>query len=224
MQTILMIDDDADLCDLVSLLLEKDGFRPVLAKDGKTGFEQTVALNPALVLVDLRMPGLSGLQVCKQIRATGMKTPLIVLSAVADEMDKVLLLELGADDYVVKPFSPRELLARIHALLRRTSPGETVVLTFGGVEVDLTRHVVVRQGEELNLPRAEYNLLTYFLSNPDRVLTRDMILSSVWGYESLPKTRTVDAHVGRLRQKLEPDVNSPRHFLTVHGVGYRFLP
>jgi DNA-binding response OmpR family regulator len=170
------------------------------------------------------MPGMSGVEVCKQLRVSGMKTPILVLSAVGDEIDKVLLLEIGADDYVVKPFGTRELLARIRALLRRTSPGDTKVLTFANVEVDVTRRIVSKHGEDLKLTRAEYNLLTYFLQNPDRALSRDMILNSVWGYESFPNTRTVDAHVVRLRQKLEPDAGSPRHFLTVHGVGYRFLP
>ncbi len=170
------------------------------------------------------MPGLSGIEVCKQMRGAGMKTPLIVLSAIGDEMDKVLLLEIGADDYVVKPFGTRELLARIRALLRRSSTEETKVLSFGDVQVDLTRRVVTKKNEEMKLTRAEYNLLTYFLHNPDRALSRDMILNSVWGYESFPNTRTVDAHVVRLRQKLERDPGAPQHLLTVHGVGYRFLP
>ena len=224
MQTVLVIDDDEGLRDTIALMLETEGFRPALAEDGKVGLQQTMALRPDLVLVDLRMPGLSGIEVCKQIRAAGMKTPLIVLSAVGDEMDKVLLLEIGADDYVVKPFGTRELLARIRALLRRSSHGDAKVLAFADVEVDLTRRVVKKKGDELKLTRAEYNLLTFFLQNPDRALTRDMILNSVWGYESFPNTRTVDAHVVRLRQKLEPDQSVPHHFLTVHGVGYRFLP
>jgi DNA-binding response OmpR family regulator len=224
MQTVLVIDDDANLRDTIGLLLEKEGFRAVLCSDGKSGFRQTLALKPALVLVDLRMPGLSGIDVCRQMRVAGLKTPLIVLSAIGEEMDKVLLLEIGADDYVVKPFGTRELLARIHAVLRRTSGDDNKVIAFADVEVDLTRRIVTKRGEELKFTRAEYNLLTYFLQNPDRALTRDMILNSVWGYESFPNTRTVDAHVVRLRQKLEPDVTSPRHFLTVHGVGYRFLP
>ena len=224
MQTVLVIDDDASLRDTIGLLLEKEGFRPVLAEDGKQGFRQALTLKPALILVDLRMPGMSGVEVCKQLRAAGMKTPLIVLSAIGDEIDKVLLLEIGADDYVVKPFGTRELLARIRALLRRTSPGDTKVLTFADVEIDVTRRIVSKHGEELKLTRAEYNLLTYFLQNPDRALSRDMILNSVWGYESFPNTRTVDAHVVRLRQKLEADPECPRHFLTLHKVGYRFLP
>jgi DNA-binding response OmpR family regulator len=224
MQTVLVVDDDGNLRDTIGLMLEKEGFRPVLAADGKTGLDQALALKPALILVDLRMPGLSGVEVCKRVRAAGMKTPLIVLSAIGDEMDKVLLLEIGADDYVVKPFGARELLARIRAVLRRTSPDSRKVAQFADVTVDFERRVVERSGDPLKMTPAEYNLLTYFLSNPDRALTRDMILNSVWGYESFPNTRTVDAHVVKLRQKLETDPNSPRHFLTVHGVGYRFLP
>src|SRR5579885_3624930 len=157
-------------------------------------------------------------------KASNVSTPIIVLSALGDEVDKVLLLEIGADDYVVKPFGTRELLARIRAVLRRASPDARKVVHFSDVEVDLERRLVRRRGEELKLTPAEYNLLTYFLQNPDRPLTRDMILNSVWGYEFFPNTRTVDAHVVKLRQKLEPDPNTPRHFLTVHGVGYRFLP
>ena len=223
MQTVLVIDDDAALRDTISLMLENEGFRPSVAADGRTGVKLALTQKPALILVDLRMPGLSGIEVCKQVRAAGQNTPLMVLSAIGDEMDKVLLLEIGADDYVVKPFGTRELLARIRALLRRSSAEETKVLAFGDVEVDLTRRVVTRHGEDLKLTRAEYNLLTYFLQNPDRVLSRDVILNSVWGYESFPNTRTVDAHVVHLRQKLERDASCPEHFLTVHGVGYRFL-
>src|SRR3984957_14100012 len=223
MQTVLVIDDDASLRDTIGLLWEKEGFRPALAEDGKQGFRQALTLKPALILVDLRMPGMTGVEVCEQPRAPGMKPPLIRPSAIGDEIHKVLPLEIGADDYVVKPFGTRELLARIRALLRRSSSEDTKVLAFGDVEVDLTRRVVTRNGEDLKLTRAEYNLLTYFLQNPDRALTRDVILNSVWGYESFPNTRTVDAHVVHLRQKLERDAACPQHFLTVHGVGYRFL-
>lgn len=224
MHTILVIDDDENLRDTIGLLLETEGFRPVLVADGKRGFEQALLIKPSLIIADLRMPGMSGVEVCKQLRAAGVKTPIVVLSAVGEEIDKVLLLEMGADDYVVKPFGSRELLARLRAVLRRSAPEAGAVLSFDEVEVDLERRVVCRRGSEVKFTRAEYNLLTFFLQNPDRPLTRDMILNSVWGYESFPNTRTVDAHVVRLRQKLEPDPNCPRHFLTVHGVGYRFLP
>jgi DNA-binding response OmpR family regulator len=167
---------------------------------------------------------MSGIDICKQIRASGIKTPLVVLSAVGEEVDKVLLLEIGADDYVVKPFGGRELLARIRAVLRRTQPEQPKVIQFGDVSVNLEKRSVARRDKELKLTPAEYNLLTYFLNHPDRPLTRDILLNSVWGYESFPNTRTVDAHVVKLRQKLEPEPSTPRHFLTLHGVGYRFVP
>jgi DNA-binding response OmpR family regulator len=224
MQTILVIDDDENLRDTIGLMLEKEGFRSVLVGDGKAGLEQALLLTPTLMLVDLRMPGMTGMEVCKQLRASGMQTPMIVMSVVGDEVDKVLLLEIGADDYVVKPFGTRELLARIHAVLRRSRPEANKVVSFSDVEVDLERRLVKRRGEDLQLTRAEYNLLTFFLQNPNMPLTREMILNSVWGYESFPNTRTVDIHVVRLRQKLEPDIAISRHFITVHGVGYRFLP
>jgi DNA-binding response OmpR family regulator len=192
--TILIVDDDESLGDTISVLLEQEGFHAVHAADGRTGFEKALSLKPQLILADLRLPEMSGIDLCKQLRASHVKTPIIVLSAIGEEMDKVLLLEIGADDYIVKPFGTRELLAR------------------------------TRRGEELKFTPAEYNLLTFFLQNPDRALTRDVILNSVWGYESFPNTRTVDAHIVRLRQKLEPDPSIPRHFLTVHGVGYRFIP
>ena len=224
MQHILVIDDDENLRDTIGLLLENEGFRSTLAADGKQGYEEAVRSRPDLVLADLRMPGMSGVDVCKNLRAAGIKTPIIVLSAVGEEIDKVLLLEMGADDYVVKPFGTRELLARIRAVLRRSAPDAARVLTFADVEVDLERRTVTRRGSDVRFTRAEFNLLTFFLQNPDRALTRDMILNSVWGYESFPNTRTVDAHVVRLRQKLEVESNAPRHFVTVHGVGYRFLP
>ena len=224
MTTILVIDDDDNLRDTVALMLEQEGYRPILAADGKDGYEKALTAKPDLILVDLRLPGMSGIEISKQLRAGNINTPIIVLSAVGQEVDKVLLLEIGADDYVVKPFGARELLARIRAVLRRTSPDSRKVAQFGEVIVDFERRVVTRSSDPVKLTPAEYNLLTYFLSNPDRALTRDMILNSVWGYESFPNTRTVDAHVVKLRQKLESDLNSPRHFLTVHGVGYRFLP
>jgi len=167
---------------------------------------------------------LGGVEVCKRLRSSGVSTPIIVLSAIGEEIDKVLLLEIGADDYVVKPFGARELLARIRAVLRRQPGSQQKTLTFADVEVNLDRRVVTRRDREIRFTPAEYNLLTFFLQNPDRPLSRDMILNSVWGYESFPNTRTVDAHVVRLRQKLEPDPNCPRHFLTLHKVGYRFLP
>jgi DNA-binding response OmpR family regulator len=223
MKTILLIDDDEFLSEAISLMLERENYIPIRACDAETGFQKAVTLKPHLLLVDLRLPSMSGAELCKQLRAAQVLTPIIILSAIGEEVEKILLLEMGADDYVVKPFSPRELLARIRAQLRRASSDFEKVLRFGDVQVDLERRTVTRQGEEVRLTRLEYNLLAFFLLNADRALTRDAILNSVWGFESYPNTRTVDAHVVRLRQKLEPNPCSPRHVLTVHGLGYRFL-
>lgn len=221
-RTILVIEDDPDIRATVHTLLSTDGYKVEMAEDGLLGLERAFLLKPDLILMDLRLPGLPGAELCKRLRAGRYNSPIVVISAASDEFDKVLLLELGADDYVVKPFGARELLARIKAILRRS--GETrTVLSFSNIDVDLERRMVTCRGEEIKLTPSEYNLLTYFLNNPDRVLTREMILSDVWGFESAPTTRTVDAHVVKLRQKLEPDPTMPRHFLTVHGVGYRFV-
>src|SRR5690242_5168025 len=222
MQKILVIDDDESLRETIGVMLERENFVPILASDGKSGLDKALTLKPQLILVDLRLPGMSGVEVCKQLRADRIQTPIIVLSAIGDEVDKVLLLEIGADDYIVKPFGTRELLARIRALLRRTAP-DTRAIRFGDVEVDFDRRTTTCRGNEVKLTPAEYNLLVFFLHNADRALSRDVILNSVWGYEAYPNTRTVDAHVVRLRQKLEADSTMPRHFVTVHGVGYRFL-
>jgi len=223
MQRILVIDDDESLRDTIGVMLERENFVPLFAEDGKRGLDKAISLRPNLLLIDLRLPEMGGADVCRRLRADQITTPIIILSALGDEMDKVLLLEIGADDYIVKPFGTRELLARIRALLRRTNK-ETPAASFADVEVDFERRTTTKAGAIIKLTPAEYNLLTFFLRNVDRALTRDYILNAVWGYESYPNTRTVDAHVVRLRQKLEPEPTLPKHFLTVHGVGYRFLP
>jgi DNA-binding response OmpR family regulator len=224
MQKILVIDDDECIRDTIGVMLERESYMPLYAADGKSGYEKALALRPNLLLVDLRLPAMSGLDVCRQLRKANVQTPIIVLSAIGDEIDKVLLLEIGADDYMVKPFGSRELLARIRAVLRRSEGDTQKVLRFSDTEIDLDRRSVMRRGAEVKLTPAEYNLLAFFLQNAERVLTREVILNSVWGYESYPNTRTVDAHVMRLRHKLEQEPGAPCHFLTVHGVGYRFLP
>jgi DNA-binding response OmpR family regulator len=221
MRKILLIDDDETVCEGLTLMLEREGFTPILAHDGDSGFEKAVTLKPQLILVDLRRPGMSGAKLCRQLRAARLAIPIIVISGVDEEVEKVLLLEIGADDYVVKPFSARELLARIRALLRRTLAFEKII-SFGEVEVDLDRRIITRRDQEISLTRLEYNLLTFFLNNAGRTLSRDTILNAVWGLESYPNSRTVDAHVVRLRQKLEQDPAAPRHVLTIHGLGYRF--
>jgi DNA-binding response OmpR family regulator len=221
---VLIVDDDPEVRETVSILLEREKFVPIQASDGQAGLEKALSVKPNLVLVDLRLPGMSGIELCKQLRANRMGTPIIVLSAVGDEVDKVLLLEMGADDYVVKPFGTRELLARIRAVLRRSGDEGARIIRFGETEIDVERRAVTRKGKEIKVTPAEYNLLVFFVQNADRVLSRDLILNSVWGYEYYPNTRTVDAHVVRLRQKFEEEPVAPKHFVTVHGVGYRFVP
>jgi DNA-binding response OmpR family regulator len=224
LQKILIVDDDAELRETVSILLEREQFVPIQAVDGDSGLEKALSVKPNLILVDLRLPGLSGIELCKQLRINRTETPIIVLSAVGDEVDKVLLLEMGADDYMVKPFGTRELLARIRAVLRRSGHEGMKIIRFGSVEIDVERRLISRKGKDVKITPAEYNLLLFFVQNADRVLSRDLILNSVWGYEYYPNTRTVDAHVVRLRQKFEEDPVAPKHFVTVHGVGYRFVP
>jgi DNA-binding response OmpR family regulator len=218
----MIIEDDAEVRGIVKTLLTNEGYQVEEASDGRMAVERVFLLKPDIILVDLRLPGLDGAEVCKRIRAGRLNTPIIVISAAGEEFDKVLLLELGADDYLVKPFGARELLARMKAVLRRSAPDHTV-RSFANIEVDTERRMVTSRGHEIPLTPSEYNLLNYFLRNPDRVLTREMILEDVWGFESAPTARTVDSHVVKLRQKLEPDPAVPRYFLTVHGVGYRFV-
>jgi len=221
-RTAIIIEDDAEIRGIVRTLLSSEGFQVEEAEDGRSGLERVFLIKPDLILVDLRLPGLDGAEICKQVRAGRLDTPMIVISAAKEEFDRVLLLELGADDFLVKPFGARELMARIKAVMRRSVP-DRAIRTFANIEVDSQRRMVTNRGAEISLSPAEYNLLTYFLRNPNRVLTREMILENVWGFESAPTARTVDSHVVKLRQKLEPDPSVPRYFLTVHGVGYRFV-
>ena len=223
MQKILIIDDDQSLCTDISTMLARENFVPVVVSDGKAGFERALIVKPQLLLMDAHLPGMNGVEVCRRLRSENNQTPIIVLSAVGNEVDKVLLLEIGADDYMVKPFGLRELMARIRAVLRRTAPVSQTSLRFSDVEIDIERRTTTRAGREVKLTPSEYNLLLFFVQHADHPLTRDAILDSVWGYDFYPQTRTVDSHVVRLRQKLERDPTSPRHFLTIHGVGYRFM-
>lgn len=221
-RSVIIIEDDPEIRGIVKTLLAGEGFQVEESADGRSALERVFLTKPDLILVDLRLPGLDGAEVCKRIRNGGLDTPIIVISAAKEEFDRVLLLELGADDFLVKPFGARELLARIKAVLRRSTP-DRAIHSFANIDVDTERRRVTNRGNEIQLSPAEYNLLTYFLRNPNRVLTREMILEGVWGFESAPTARTVDAHVVKLRQKLEPDPTVPRYFLTVHGVGYRFV-
>jgi DNA-binding response OmpR family regulator len=195
-----------------------------LTTDGKAGLEAFHSSPPSAVVLDLRLPGLPGHDLCREIKKKAPSMPVVVLSAKTDVADKVLLLELGADDYVTKPFSPRELLARVRAAVRRnnrTEPGELVV--FDNVSVDFAKMEVTRKDRLISLTAQEFKVLKFFVQNPERVFTRSELLNEVWGYQNYPSTRTVDNHIWKLRLKLEDDPSKPVHFHTIHGTGYKFV-
>jgi DNA-binding response OmpR family regulator len=226
MNTILVIEDDRRIQKSLSRLFRSEDYSVEIAGDGVAGLDLFRASAPCAVVLDLKLPGISGKEICQQIKQAAPSLPVVILSAVADVADKVLLLELGADDYVTKPFSPRELLARVQAAIRRVrlkrDPNE--VVTFDGVVADFTRMELTRNGETVPLTAQEFKLLKFFAANPERVISREELLNKAWGYDNYPSTRTVDNQMLKLRQKLERDPGNPVHFRTVHGVGYKFIP
>lgn len=222
MANILIVQGDVEARHAVATMLEKEDFTVLEAEDAETGLRFARALKSQLILLDLPLPGVNAVELCMHLRASKIATPIITLCH-GDDVDRILLLECGADDCLLKPFSMRELLARIRALLRRTLAASNKTIRFAQIEVDPVRRAITRGGKDVFVTRCEYNLLLFFLQNADRPLTRDLLLNSVWGYEQYPNTRTVDTHVMKLRSKLEPDPSAPRHFITIHGVGYRFL-
>jgi DNA-binding response OmpR family regulator len=222
---ILVVEDDPAVQKALKRLFEAEGYTVDVQANGQAALESFHAAPPAVIILDLRLPKLSGSDVCKTIKAQAPATPIIVLSATSDVSDKVLLLELGADDYVTKPFSPRELLARVRAALRHASRTANVSrVTFDGISVDLRKMEVLREGKPVVLTAQEFKTLQFLVQNADRVISRDELLNEVWGYQNYPSTRTVDNHILKLRQKLERDPASPVHFRTVHGMGYKFVP
>jgi two-component system alkaline phosphatase synthesis response regulator PhoP len=222
---ILVVEDEPNMVVGLRDNFEFEGYEVITASDGVEGLERALNESPDLVVLDVMMPRMSGLEVCKQLRAKRASLPIIMLTARGQEVDKVVGLELGADDYVTKPFSIRELLARVKAVLRRTAvlPKDQEQHSFGDVEVDLRRCRVVRSGKALDVSSKEFELLKYFICHSGETLSRHRLLEDVWGYEHYPTTRTVDTHLVRLRQKLEPNPEEPQYFLTVHGTGYRFV-
>jgi DNA-binding response OmpR family regulator len=222
---ILIVEDEPNMVAGLRDNFEFEGFEVLTASDGVQGLEKALKESPDLVVLDVMMPRMSGLDVCKQLKAKRPSIPIIMLTARGQEVDKVVGLELGADDYVTKPFSIRELLARVKAVLRRsqTLPKEQDRYTFGDVEVNLRSYRVLRNGQSVEFSSKEFELLKHFLCHSGETLSRDRLLEEVWGYDRFPTTRTVDAHIVRLRQKLEPVPDQPQFFLTVHGVGYRFV-
>jgi DNA-binding response OmpR family regulator len=225
MERILVVEDDRAVQKALRRLFEAEGFAVEISSDGKSALEAYRAAAPAAVVLDLRLPAMSGRDVCRELKQHSPALPVIVLSAASDVSDKVLLLELGADDYVTKPFSPRELLARVRAALRRsTRSSSNEVNGFASVSVDFTKMEVTRDGLLVGLTAQEFKTLKFFLRNAERVISRDELLNEVWGYQNYPSTRTVDNHILKLRQKLEKDPANPVHFRTVHGMGYKFVP
>jgi DNA-binding response OmpR family regulator len=221
---ILVVEDDRAVQKALIRLFEAEGYAVQIAGDGNAAVETFRAAVPSAVVLDLRLPGISGREVCREFKQSSPAVPIIVLSATSDVSDKVLLLELGADDYVTKPFSPRELLARVRAALRRTlRPQMTERFAFGDVSIDFTKMEILREGRTIALTAQEFKTLKFMVQNAERVITRDELLNEVWGYHNYPSTRTVDNHILKLRQKLEKDPANPVHFRTVHGVGYKFV-
>jgi DNA-binding response OmpR family regulator len=222
-QRILVVEDDLSILTGVSLNLKYEGYDVEQAQDGKTGLQKAIDLEPDLVVLDIMLPLMNGLEVIKELRGRGRSTPVIMLSARGQEHDKIQGLNLGADDYVVKPFGLQELLARIKAVLRRQSR-ELEPVVFDDVRVDLTARTVTKAGASVPLTAQELKLLMHFASNPGRTFSRDELLAAAWGYGYEGTTRTVDNFVSQLRAHFEEKPEEPRHFVTVRGMGYRFDP
>jgi two-component system, OmpR family, alkaline phosphatase synthesis response regulator PhoP len=221
---ILIIEDDARIQKALQRLFSAEGYEIASAENGRTGLELVKSASPIAVILDLMLPDASGRDICKTIKQTSPAIPVIILSAVSEVADKVLLLELGADDYVTKPFSPRELLARVQAAIRRLEkPQTTKSFSFGNVVVDFQKMEAARSGVPLTLTAHEFKLLRFLLENADRVLSREELLNSVWGYNFYPSTRTVDNQILKLRHKVEADPSNPKHIRTLHGMGYKFV-
>jgi DNA-binding response OmpR family regulator len=221
---ILIVEDEPAMVAGLRDNFEYEGYDVISATDGVEGLDRALADSPDLVVLDVMMPRMSGLDVCKQLKVKKPSLPIIMLTARGQEIDKVVGLELGADDYVTKPFSIRELMARVKAVLRRVSPQTPEdVYRFSDVEVNVRSNEVLRNGNRVELSAKEFALLAYFVAHPAETLSRDRLLDAVWGYENYPNTRTVDTHIVHLRQKLEPNPEEPRFILTVHGTGYKFV-
>jgi two-component system response regulator RegX3 len=222
MTRVLVVEDEESYADALSYMLRKEGYDVSLAATGPDALVEFERNGADIVLLDLMLPGLPGTEVCRQIRAMS-SVPVIMVSAKDDEVDKIVGLELGADDYVTKPYSPRELVARIRAVLRRGTEPDLAPMTLeaGSVRMDVERHVVTVDGEAQRLPLKEFELLEMFLRNPGRVLTRGQLIDRVWGSDYVGDTKTLDVHVKRLRAKLEPDPSHPSLLVTVRGLGYK---
>lgn len=223
--TILIIEDDPRMQKVLRRIFIEEHYTAVVAGDGQTGLDLFRSERPIAVVLDLILPHISGRELCQTFKSYSSEIPVVVLSAITEIADKVLLLELGADDYVTKPFSPRELMARVQAAIRRhRKPAMSTIYRFADCEVDFKKMTVRRNGIPVILTAHEFKLLKFFTENTERVLTREALLNEVWGYNSYPTTRTVDNQILKLRQKLERDPANPKHLLTIYGAGYKFVP
>jgi len=223
--TILIVEDDPRMQKVLRKIFVDERYTVVVAGDGQTALDLFRAERPLAVVLDLILPQISGRELCQRFKEISSQTPVIVLSAISEVVDKVLLLELGADDYVTKPFSPRELTARIQAAIRRQrKPPTPTLFRFADCEIDFKSMTASRAGLAVVLTAHEFKLLKFFTENVDMVLTREVLLNEVWGYNSYPTTRTVDNQILKLRQKLESDPANPKHLLTIYGAGYKFVP
>jgi DNA-binding response OmpR family regulator len=223
-EKILLVEDDRMLSNTLNYNLQKEGYEVLRAFDGEEALNIALAHPPNLLILDIMLPKLSGLEVCRILRKK-MNVPILILTAKVEETDKVVGLEMGADDYMTKPFSLRELLARVHALFRRTEMAaekEDTVITEGKLKLDLGRHQAFMDGLPLDLPLKEFELLALLVKNKGQALSREQLLEKIWGYEYEGDTRTVDVHIRRLRTKVEQDPSCPMHIFTVRGIGYRF--
>ena len=222
---ILIIEDDPRMQKVLQRTFREQGYGVTVCGDGQSGLDSFRAAKPEAVVLDLLLPNIFGRDLCKIIKTEQPDIPVIVVSAISEVADKVLLLELGADDYMTKPFSPRELMARVQAALRRRHKHTPLVTyRFGDCEVDFARMSAKRAHKPITLTAHEFKLLKYFVEHAERVLSREELLNEVWGYNSYPTTRTVDNQILKLRQKLEPDLAEPRHLQTIYGAGYKFVP
>jgi DNA-binding response OmpR family regulator len=223
---ILVVEDDPRMQRILYRLFTEQGCEVTVRGDGQSGLDAFRSGKPSAVVLDLLLPNIFGRDLCRMFKAERGDVPVIIVSAVSEVADKVLLLELGADDYVTKPFSPRELMARVQAAIRRShkAPATTSTYSFGECEIDFAKMSARRGDTPVTLTAHEFKLLKYFVEHPERVLSREELLNEVWGYNSYPTTRTVDNQILKLRQKLEPDSAEPRYLRTVHGAGYKFVP
>jgi DNA-binding response OmpR family regulator len=223
--TILVVEDDPRMQHVLQRMFSAEQYEVVKAEDGKAAQELFRKKKPIAVVLDLILPNVSGRELCQTFKSSAPETPVIVVSAISEVVDKVLLLELGADDYVTKPFSPRELMARVQAAIRRRrKPSIADSYQFDGCEIDFKKMTATRRGAAVSLTSHEFRLLKFFTDNAERVLSREELLNEVWGYNCYPTTRTVDNQILKLRQKLESDPTNPTHFLTIYGAGYKFVP